>query len=228
MNKKNYEIEYNAHQKILNGKSLSFYDFIYLVAKIPFQIIEGLVRNIPGPLGFKLRYYFYKPFLKHIGKNVLIDVGVKLNGIKNLSIGDYSYIESYTIITSFLNEIRIGKRVHIAPFCLIHANEEVIIEDYIGIASGVKIFSSTTYPNEKRMNGPTVPKSMMSFKSSPIYLRKDCAIYANCILLPGADIGEGAVVCANSIISKKIAPYNIVLGNSKIIGNRKKVSEKDI
>ena len=80
--------------------------------------------------------------------------------------------------------------MHIAPFCLIHANEKIIIEDYIGIAAGVKIYSSTTYPNEKRMNGPTVPKSMMSFKSSKIILKKDCAIYTNSTLLPRTEIGE--------------------------------------
>ena len=228
MNNKNYKIEYDAHQKLLEGKRLSLFDIIYIVSKIPFSIVEGILRNIPGPLGFKLRYYFYKPFMKHLGKNVMIDVGVKLSGIKNLSVGDYSFIESYSIITAFLNEITIGKRVHIAPFCIIHANEEIVIEDYIGIAAGVKIFSSTTYPNEKRMSGPTIPHSMMSSKSSPIILEKDCAIYANSILLPGAKIGEGAVVCANSIISKKIEPYKIVLGNSKIVGSRKKVTEVDI
>ncbi len=225
---KNYKRDFEAHQKILRGAKLSVTDIIYFFSKIPFDLIESFLRNISGPLGFKLRYYFYKLFLKKIGKGVMIDTGVKLAGVKNISIGDYSYIESYTLITAFMEEIIIGRRVHIAPHCLIHANKKIWIGDYVGMGSGVKVYSSTTYPNEKRMNGPTIPKEMMSTRSKEIKIGKDAAIYVNAVILPGAIIGEGAVICAHSIISKKVEPYKIVLGNSKIVGKRRKVTQKDI
>ena len=224
----NYKIEQQAHQKLISGKNLNFFEYLYLFLKIPFSIIEGLIRNIPGPLGFKLRYYFYKIFMKHLGKGVLIDIGVKLSGVRNISISDYCLIESYSIITAYLDEIEIGRRVHIASFAIIHDNKKIKIADYVGISFGAKIISSTSVPNNKRMSGPTVPLEMMSIKAGPITIGKDAVIYANSLIMPDTVIGEGAIVSANSVIYKNVNPYDIVLGYNKIIGKRDKVTEKDI
>tara|TARA_X000000950_G_scaffold289399_1_gene412884 strand:+ start:1983 stop:2387 length:405 start_codon:yes stop_codon:yes gene_type:complete len=128
-----YKKDYDAHQKMLKGERLSYYEYLYFIIKIPSSLIEGLLRNIPGPVGFKLRYIFYKPILKRIGKNVLIDVGVKLSGVRNISIGDFCYIESYTLVTAFLNEVKLGNRVHIGPFCVINANGPIKVGDYVGL-----------------------------------------------------------------------------------------------
>ena len=223
-----YKIEDRAFQKVISGNNLNLFEFCFLLSKVPFSIIEGLLRNISGPLGFKLRYYFYKPFMRHLGKGVLIDTGVKLSGIRNISISDYSWVESYSIITAYLDEIEIGKRVHIAPFSVIHANKKIQIGDYVGISFAAKIISSTSVPNNKRMSGPTVPKEMMSIESGPIKIGKDAVIYANSLIMPNTVIGEGAVISANSIIYGEVQPYDIVLGYKKVIGKREKVTEKDI
>tara|TARA_X000000950_G_scaffold287543_1_gene400214 strand:+ start:725 stop:1411 length:687 start_codon:yes stop_codon:yes gene_type:complete len=223
-----YSKDYEIHQKFLRAQRITFLDYLYLILKIPFSLLEFLVRNMPGPLGFKARYWLYKPFLKKIGKNVLIDIGVKLMGIKNISIGDYSYVESYSIISAYLDNVEIGERVHIAPFCIINASEEIKIGDFVGIAAGTKILSSTSFPNEKLMCGPTVPREHMSYKSSKIYIGDNVALNANCLLLPGAEIGPGAVVSANSVINQKIAPLDVVLGYGKVIGKRKKVKRPKI
>ena len=225
---KNYKRDYDAYQKVINGKSLSLTDFLYFASKLPFNLMEGILRNIPGPLGYKLRYYFYKPFMKHLGKGVMIDIGVKLGGLRNLSISDYSWIDSYCIITSFLDDIEIGKRVHVAPFSIIHANKKITIGDYAGISSGVKVFSSTSIPNNKRISGPTIPREMASLRTGPITIGKDSVIYTNTLVLPGTNIGEGAIVHANSIIFGKVKPYDIVSGHNKVVGKRKKVTVKDI
>ena len=82
--------------------------------------------------------------------------------------------------------------------------------------------------NEKLMCGPTVPREHMSYKSSKIYIGDNVALNANCLLLPGAEIGPGAVVSANSVINQKIAPLDVVLGYGKVIGKRKKVKRPKI
>jgi len=217
---KKYKREYLAHQRMLKGEGLGFIDVFIFAFKIPFSFIEGMLRGMPGPVGYKLRYYYYKIFFKKLGKNVLIDIGVKFSGLRNISVGDYSYIDSYSLISAYLNEVQIGKRVHVAPFCIIHANEKIVIEDFVGVSAGVKIYSSTSIANEKKMSGPTVPKEEMSLRAKEIIIRKESVLYSNCLLLPGADIGEGAVVCANAIISKPINPYVIAMSNTKIIGKR--------
>ena len=36
---------------------------------MPQSLFEGLIRNIPGAIGFKIRYFYYKLVCKKIGKN---------------------------------------------------------------------------------------------------------------------------------------------------------------
>ena len=61
-------------------------------------IIEPLIRNFPGIIGFGLRYYYYKIILKHLGKKVAIDTNVHLLGSEYISIDDYSWIDKNVII----------------------------------------------------------------------------------------------------------------------------------
>ena len=64
-----------------------------------------------------------------------IDVGVFLYGLKNISIGEYTWIDSGVRIEAMLGEITIGKR-----FILRHMpslpHEPVIIEDYAAVGAG--------------------------------------------------------------------------------------------
>jgi galactoside O-acetyltransferase len=207
-----YRTEYEAFDCFIRGKPIPPRAFAVLVAKSFLALFEGAIRNMPGGFGYKIRYYYYKLFLKRLGKNVLIDVGVFLNGPANISIGDYTWIDTHCRIEAHLGEIQIGKRVHIAAMTIIGAREPVIIGDYVGIASGVKIYANSEHPAKgKRMSGPMVPEEMKAFHSKPITLEKDSFVGANSVLLPGARLGEGAVVGANCVISKAVKPYDIVV-----------------
>jgi maltose O-acetyltransferase len=47
-------------------------------------------------------------------------------------------------------------------------------------------------------------------------------IGARAIILSGAHIGEGSVIAAGAVVSRKIPPYSIVVGNpGRVVGNRK-------
>ena len=63
--------EYHIFHKFIEEKKFSFLDYFFVVSQVPFDLIEFFLRNIPGPLGFKIRYLYYKLRLKKIGKNVL-------------------------------------------------------------------------------------------------------------------------------------------------------------
>ncbi|MCR5303076.1 MAG: acyltransferase, partial [Lachnospiraceae bacterium] len=55
----------------------------------------------------------------------------------------------------------------------------------------------------------------------------DAYIGANCTLLPGVTIGEGAVVGANALVTKDLEPWGIYVGSpAKKIGEREKPSEE--
>lgn len=122
-----YEREYRAFTGLIEGKPIKIGDLVVLGLKSLFGILEMLVRYVPGGLGYKLRYYFYKPLLKRMGTQVMIDTGVFLNGCKNISLGDYVWVDANCRIEAMLGEISIGKRVHVAPFSILAEREPIII-----------------------------------------------------------------------------------------------------
>jgi len=213
-NNKLYKLEYDAFQKFIKGKSFTLKELLILSFKSFLSLFEGIIRNVPGAIGFKLRYYYYKIVCKKIGKNVLIDVGVILSGPANISIDDYTWIDSYCIINAMMGEIKIGKRIHIAPYVFIGSREPVIIEDYVAIGASSKIYSNSqvVIPG-KRMSGPMIPEEDKAFHTAPVYLRKDSFVGANSIVLPGVELGEGAVVAANSLVIRSVSPWTVVMGS---------------
>lgn len=225
-----YRLEYEAFGRFLEGEPLGPRATAVLAAKSLFALLEMSVRYVPGGLGYKLRYWLYRPFLKHLGKDVLIDVGVTLNGLRNISLGDYVWIDANCRIEAMLGEISIGRRVHVAPFTIIAAREPVVLEDYVGLSSSVKIYANSEHPVAgKRMSGPMIPERYKAFRSRPVVLRKDSFVGANSILLPGVELGEGAVVGANSVVSKPVEPWTIVAGApAREIGRRDPVTVPDV
>ena len=228
--KSNYNIEYQAFAKFIQEKPIPARYLIVLFFKSLLAPFEMLIRYIPGGFGYGLRYLYYKAMLKKMGKNVLIDVGVHLAGTKNISIGDYVWIDSGCRIEAMLGDIKIGKRVHIAPYAIIAAREPIIIHDYVGIGAGAKIYSNSERPfGGKRMSGPMIPEEYKAFYSKKIVLEKDSCVGTGAVLLPGAYVCEGAVVGANTVIKKKIEPYDIVAGlPPRIIGKREKVTVPEL
>ncbi|OGV97422.1 hypothetical protein A2W24_05605 [Microgenomates group bacterium RBG_16_45_19] len=227
---KNYNLEYQAFSRYIKGQPIPKNQIIILGLKSLVAFGEMLIRYIPGGVGYKLRYWFYKATLKHLGKEALIDVGVFLNGWKNISIGEYTWIDSGCRIEAMLGEITIGKRVHIAPYAIIGAREPVVIEDYAAVGAGAKIYANSEYPGEgKRMSGPMIPEEYKAFYSKKIILGKDCCVGTEAVLLPGAQIGEGAVVGANAVVTKPVKAWTIVAGvPAKVIGKRAKVTMPDL
>jgi galactoside O-acetyltransferase len=185
---------------------------------------------MPGPVGYKLRQIYYKRKLKSLGKNSLIDVGVLITGAENISIGDYTWIDSFVRLEGVLGEIKIGRRVHIAANCILGGGGGLDLQDYVGLSPGVKIFTNSETPLDgKRMSGPMIPWRYKAFVRKPVTIEKDAFLGTNVVVLPGVRIGEGAVVGANSVVNKDIPPWTIAVGMpARVIGERDKVTVPDI
>lgn len=94
--------------------------------------------------------------------------------------------------------LKLGKYVDIGAFTYINAHSGVIIEDYVQIGGGTKIYSLDTISNKK----------------GKIIFKKNCKIGANSVVLPKTTIGENSVVGACSVIKygTKIPPNEIWAG----------------
>ena len=101
--------------------------------------------------------------------------------------------------------IRVGQRVAIGPECTIGAKEIVILEDDVRISKGVTLETASLDLN-KPVPYPHV--------AEPIIVRRGAWLGARCIVLGGVTIGEYAVIGAGAIVSKDIAPGEVVVAAS--------------
>ena len=55
---------------------------------------------------------------------------------------------------------------------------------------------------------------------APIIVHKNAWIALNVTLMPGVEVGEGAIVSAGSIVSKDIPPFTVAQGNpAKVVAD---------
>ncbi len=157
-----------------------------------------------------------------VGSNVKITSSA-LSG--NISIGNGAKIIDGVIISG---EIEVGRntslngpntdlrcrlnKIKIGNFCSIARN--VTFQEY-----NHDITKLTTYFINTNLLGTSVKKDVVS--KGPIEIEHDVWIGTHCVILSGVKIGTGAVIAANSVVTKDIEPYAIVGGSpAKFISYR--------
>jgi acetyltransferase-like isoleucine patch superfamily enzyme len=131
-----------------------------------------------------------KKLLKLIAKQVPgAGLRIRLLRLCGYHIGDRVYIGEDIIIIDDLGDtqfnLSIGDRASISPRVT---------------------FVLHTQPNESRI----VP--YVNSRKGSITIDSDAWIGTGAVILPNVTIGEGAVVGANSVVTKSVAPYTVVGG----------------
>lgn len=125
-------------------------------------------------------------------------------------VGDFTYIadsdfESH--VTHFYPWSR--DRLIIGKFCQIASGVEFVMND-----ANHRMNAVTTYPfyTLEGWEEETPDPSGMPFKGDTV-IGNDVWIGQNAVILPGVRVGDGAIIGANSVVGKDVAPYTIVVGN---------------
>lgn len=137
-----------------------------------------------------------------------------LSGCKNLTTGRFCRFD----LLGEKQTLHIGKNCEMGDMTHIVAYENVEIGDNVLIAS--KCFISDT--NHGRYKGesqdcPYTEPNKRQLYTKPVKIGNNVWIGENTVILAGAEIGDGCIVGANTVISKKIIDNSIVVGNGKII-----------
>jgi acetyltransferase-like isoleucine patch superfamily enzyme len=112
--------------------------------------------------------------------------------------------------------LTVGDDVDFAKGVLITTDGGVDIGHRVLIGYGTQILSSNHAVPSGRgriFNAGHVKK--------PVCIGNDVWLGANCIILPGVTIGEGAIVAAGSVVTKDVPSFSVVAGvPSKVISMR--------
>ena len=101
-------------------------------------------------------------------------------------------------------DVYIGEDVIIADD-LSDQSTNLIIQDRVSISPRVT-FVLLSKPNWSRIS------KYVNTKKGKIKIEKDAWLGTGSVILPDINIGEGAVVGSNSVVTKDVAPYTIVGG----------------
>lgn len=159
---------------------------------------------------------------KKLGKEVKISSKASIYNSKNISIGDFTRVDDFCIISAGEEGIEIGRNVHIACYNSLIGAAIIIIEDFAGISSHSAIYSSTDNYSGNCLTGPTVPNKFRDVISKPVVIKKHAIIGAGTIILPGVTIGLCSAVGALSLVTKDVEDFCIYAGQpAKKIKSRK-------
>lgn len=128
----------------------------------------------------------------------------------NIIVGEFTYIadsEFEKHVTNFYPWSR--DKLIIGKFCQIASGVEFVMNDANHQMNAVSTFPFYTLEGWD-MEAPKA--SDMPFKGDTV-IGNDVWIGQNAVILPGVQIGDGAIIGANSVVGGIVEPYTIVVGN---------------
>jgi len=159
---------------------------------------------------------------KYLGKNVLLSDKTSIYNPRNIEIGDNTRIDDFCVLSAGKGGIKIGSHVHIAVYCSLIGDAQIILDDFSGISSKTAIYSSTDDYSGICLTNPTVSKDFTNVISGLVHLKKHVIVGAGTIILPNVTLEEGVAVGALSLVNKSFPEYKIVVGcPAKIIKDRR-------
>ena len=151
---------------------------------------------LPGRLGRSLRAAFMGYFLRKLGRDTVIQQGLRITSPESVSIGSHCNLAQGVFITG-------GGGVEIG--------------DWVGFGPDVKIWSVN-----HRFDDPDRPWLLQGWDKKPVRIEDDVWLGAGVFVMPGVTIGKGAIISACAVVGKSVPPYALFAGNpGRVVGWRK-------
>lgn len=175
----------------------------------------------------KLRQLYSRLFIRHLrtlflscGDNLLIPPSLVYMGLHNVSIGNNFHAGERLKLRTFEDwegikytpQITIGNNVNIETDCHISAINSVTIGDNVLMASFVYI-SDHSHGNINDAVSYQLPSLKRPlYSKGPVVIEDDVWLGEKVSVMPGVHIGRGAIIGANSVVTKDIPAYAVAVG----------------
>lgn len=103
-------------------------------------------------------------------------------------------------------DVTVGKDVWIGPFVILDGSGGLTIGDNCSISAGCQLYTHDTV-------GWAASGGKAPYEYAPTKIGRNCYIGPNSVIAKGVTIGDGAIVGANSLVLKDVAPGAKVAGN---------------
>jgi galactoside O-acetyltransferase len=162
--------------------------------------VSGQTDNIADRLAFRAR-----------GEDVQIYPRAHIVSPEAISIGDSVIIDDFVFLVGGV-ETRIGSFVHLASFSSYVGRGRLVIEDFVSISSGARIYTGIDDFSGGSLVGPAVPEPFRQPTRTFAHIGKYALVGANAVVFPGVTLGEGCAIGALSLVNRDCEPWTIYGG----------------
>ena len=192
-----------------------------------FHVMEDIIRNISGPLGLRIRGFYYKIRLKKCGKGLKISENVHIVGPEYMEFGDNVNIDKHVILiasaereasnhikyitnsyTQTIQGLTIGNNAHIAIRCMIQSIGGIRIGNDFTMSESSKIYSWSNDVSRSRLG--TIRDRF--YIKSPIVIKDNVWVGINASIFKGL-IGKNVFIQPNSVVTSNIEENTMISGN---------------
>lgn len=149
--------------------------------------------------------------LKYCGKGVRLYPYFKMLRAENASLDDYCMLWDNVFIDAG-KCLTIGKYTLLTWQVIIEGGAETHIGDRVFIGPGSKLITGT-YEFDGYYTSEYVPEECHKNRYGDIIIEDDAYIGANCVIMPGTIIREGALLGAGSFAKGELEPWTIYAGS---------------
>jgi acetyltransferase-like isoleucine patch superfamily enzyme len=148
------------------------------------------------------------------GKHSVLMPPIRLSGEDRIAIGDDVFIGSNSWLQALSEDqsestaITIGSGTRIAGACVISAVRNVTLEENVLIARSVYIADHSHRYTEA--GKPILAQGLDKIK--PVLIKRGAWLGQNVVICPGVSVGEGAVIGANSVVTRDVPDYCVAAG----------------
>lgn len=160
---------------------------------------EPMFRARCASVGKKFRMW-YLPFVVGHAK---IYIGDNVNFFGKIDIFSGRLFEEPKLV--------LGNRVDLGHNVVFLVNKEIVLEDDINVASGVRFMDTDAHPRDAMERIADLPPRPEEVK--PVRVGRHAWIGHNSFIMKGVTIGEGAIIGVNSVVVNDIPPYCVAMGN---------------
>lgn len=140
----------------------------------------------------------------------------------DVTLADRVFIHDGVILDAAGGEIVVGERVEINAYCGLCGAGGLRIGRDTGIAIHTVIIASNHGTDDLE-----VPMMRQPLRKLGIAIAENVWIGANCVILDGVTIGEGAIVAAGAVVSRDVGREDVVGGvPARVIKNRREAARQ--
>lgn len=201
-----------------------------IIRKIKYYCYKTISNTVKRADSFVKEEHFNRSAI--LGKNTILSAAAAITNTQNerskINIGDSSIVHGHLMIFGFGGEIVIGDNTFVGAGTNIWSAKKISIGSYVLISHGVNIIDNISHPknHKERMQDWDHIRSAghrmqnnFDVKEKEIVIGDNVWIGFNSSVYRGVNIGKGAIIGANTVVTKDVPEYAIVIGNpSQIIG----------